>query len=217
LRRFAVLGCGNFQNNAGDGYSTSGWSVKNPVNSCISSSAIGIFLIALAASIAGFLALDLRDAVFGALLAGVVLFVAAVDVDRFEIPDLANLAIFLLGVAWTMDVSGYDVDVLFDALLRTGVAGGFLFAVRGVYRLLRHSEGLGLGDVKLAGAGAIWLSWSSITLALLVAAGAAIMLVVVESLLRGEKMRATTVIPFGAFLAPAIWVTWFAQVRWPPG
>jgi leader peptidase (prepilin peptidase) / N-methyltransferase len=192
--------------------------MKKLAENDISSHAIGIFSIAFAAaSIAGFLLLDLRDAVFGALLAALVLFVAAVDLDRFEIPDLGSLAILVIGLAWTMDVSGYDVHVLIEALLRAGVSSGLLLAVRAVYRLLRNSEGLGLGDVKLAGAGAVWLSWSNSTLALLVAAGAAIMLVVIESLHRGEKIQTTTVIPFGAFLAPAIWVAWFAEVGWPPG
>ena len=169
------------------------------------------------ASIAGFLMLDLSDAVFGALLAAIVLFVAAVDVERFEIPELANLAIFALGLAWTMNAFGFDAYNLFQTLLRAAVVGGFLLAVRIGYRLLRQSEGLGLGDVKLAGAGATWLFWSNITLALLVAAGAAIMLVVVKSLLKREKVEATTAIPFGAFLAPAIWAAWFAQMAWALG
>ena len=96
--------------------------------------------------------------------------------------------------------------------LGLGLSAGLLLAVRIVYRMLRHFEGLGLGDVKLAGAGATWLSWSNITLTLLVAAIAAIMLVIVGSLIRRDKMLAPTVIPFGAFFAPAIWVGWFAQV-----
>jgi len=171
----------------------------------------------VAASIAGFLMLDLSDAVFGTLLAAIVLFVAAVDVERFEIPELANLAIFVLGLAWTMNAFGFDAYNLFQTVLRAAVVGGFLLAVRIGYRLLRHSEGLGLGDVKLAGAGATWLFLSNITLALLVAAGAAIMLVVVKSLLKREKVEATTAIPFGAFLAPAIWAAWFAQMAWALG
>ena len=187
--------------------------MNQPIKSGFCFGTAGIFLIAFStASIFGFLVLDVRDAAFGAPLAAAVLFVAAVDIDRFEIPDLANLAILALGLAWTMEISDFDISILVETLVRIGLAAGFLFAVRAAYRLVRHSEGLGLGDVKLAGAGASWLAWPNIILALLLAAGAAIIVVAVRSLLKGEKMQATMAIPFGAFLAPAIWVAWFAQV-----
>ena len=90
-----------------------------------------------------------------------------------------------------------------------------LFATRASYRLIRDSEGLGLGYVKLAGAGASWLSWPNLSLALLVAVGAAIIVVVVRSLIANRKVQANTAIPFGAFLAPAIWIVWFAQAVAP--
>jgi len=173
-----------------------------------------VFLVAFTvASVSGFLILDVRDAAFGAALAALVLFVAAFDIDRFEIPDLGNLGILVLGLAWTINASGVDVSVLAQALLRIALAAGFLLAIRAVYWRVRRTEGLGLGDVKLAGAGAAWLLWSNLALALLIAAGAAIILIAVQSLLKGEKLQATTAIPFGAFLAPAIWVAWFTQVQ----
>jgi leader peptidase (prepilin peptidase)/N-methyltransferase len=172
------------------------------------------FFTALAlASIIGFFALDVRDATFGAALAALVLFVAAIDIDRFEIPDLGNLGILALGLAWTTIGSGLDAYVLSQTVLRIAFAAGFLFAIRAAYRLVRRAEGLGLGDIKLAGAGASWLLWPNLVLALLIAAGAAIMVVIIRSLLKGEKLEVTTAIPFGAFLAPAIWVAWFTQVE----
>jgi leader peptidase (prepilin peptidase) / N-methyltransferase len=164
-----------------------------------------------AASLTGAVILSSIDAIFGALLAAVALWVAVVDLDRFEIPDTANLAIFGLGVAWSLQSAGIDRDVIAEIAVRSLLAAGLLFAVREVYRVLRHREGLGLGDVKLAGAGASWLSWSHIVLALLVAAVAAILLVLVRGKLTGERIQAGAPIPFGAFLAPAIWVAWVAQ------
>jgi leader peptidase (prepilin peptidase)/N-methyltransferase len=164
-----------------------------------------------AASLAGALILSGIDAIFGSLLAAVALWVAVVDLDRFEIPDAANLAILGLGVAWSLQSAGVDHEVVVEIALRSLLAAGLLFAVREVYRILRHREGLGLGDVKLAGAGASWLSWSHIVLALLIAAVAAILLVLARGKLTGERIQVGAAIPFGAFLAPAIWGAWVAQ------
>ena len=176
----------------------------------LSSRALLVVAFAIA-SLTGAFVLDGIDATFGALLAAVALWVAMVDLDRFEIPDVANLAILGLGVAWSLQSAGIDREAIAEMVARSLLAAGLLFAVREVYRMLRHREGLGLGDVKLAGAGASWLSWSHIILALLVAAVAAIILVFVRGMLTGERVRAGVAIPFGAFLAPAIWVAWVAQ------
>ena len=46
-----------------------------------------------------------------------VLCVAATDLARFEIPDLANCAIFLLGIGWVVS-SGLYSDAILDAVLR---------------------------------------------------------------------------------------------------
>jgi leader peptidase (prepilin peptidase)/N-methyltransferase len=154
--------------------------------------------------------LDASDALFGALLAAMVLHIAAVDVERFEIPDLANLAILLVGLAW--QASELKIEDVLAAIVRCFVAGGLLFAVRLAYRRFRGIEGLGLGDVKLAGAGATWLAWSQMWFALSIAVGAAMMLVLVRNIFLRERIVRDAAIPFGAFLAPAIWIAWILQV-----
>ena len=45
--------------------------------------------------------LDAIDAAFGTLLAAAALFIAAVDLERFEIPEIASFAMFVLGLGWT--------------------------------------------------------------------------------------------------------------------
>jgi leader peptidase (prepilin peptidase)/N-methyltransferase len=99
-----------------------------------------------------------------------------------------------------------------DAVVRSLLAAGLLFAVRTTYLLARNVEGLGLGDVKLAGAAASWLSWPHFTLALLVAVVAALVVVGLRAVIAGERVRPSTAVPFGAFLAPAAWIAWIAQV-----
>jgi leader peptidase (prepilin peptidase) / N-methyltransferase len=165
------------------------------------------------ASAAELLFLNWIDAVFGTLLLATALYVAVTDLDRFEIPDIANLIILVVGLAWTLKASEFRSVSVVEALTRSILCSGFFLTVRAVYGSLRNVEGLGLGDVKLAGAGAAWLSWSHTMIALLLAVGAAILLVVMGSLLTQKRIEAKAAIPFGAFLAPAIWVAWFLQIR----
>jgi len=171
-----------------------------------------VLLVAAAASAAGFLLLAPLDAMFGTLLALSVLVVAATDLARFEIPDLANCAIFLLGIGWVVS-SGFHSDAVLDAVLRAAVASAVLEIVRILYRRLRDIEGLGMGDVKLAAAGAPWLPWSHLQVALLIAVCAALLVVAGRALIARKGLHMRLALPFGAFLAPAIWVVWFAVAR----
>ena len=83
-------------------------------------------------------------------------------------------------------------------------------AVKWSYARLRRLEGLGWGDVKLAAAGAIWLDWPQLPIALLIAAAAGILVVAGRAMLDGGRLKTSIAIPFGAFLAPSIWLVWFA-------
>jgi prepilin signal peptidase PulO-like enzyme (type II secretory pathway) len=165
-------------------------------------------LVAVAASAAGFLLLPPLDALFGTVFALSVLFIAATDLARFEIPDLANAAIFLLGIGWIIS-SGFYFDAILDAVLRAAVAAAVLETVRIIHRRLRGIEGLGMGDVKLAAAGAPWLPWSQLHVALLIAVCAALLVVAGQALIARDRLRMHLALPFGAFLAPAVWVVWF--------
>jgi leader peptidase (prepilin peptidase)/N-methyltransferase len=177
-------------------------------SSFLKPSLIASLLVASAGTVAlCFFTLDRRDASFGSLLGVTALVVAAVDVERFEIPDLANVLILLAGLAW----QGH-IDDMVAALLRCALAAGLLLLVRGFYRRWRQVEGLGLGDIKLAGAGAVWLDWSQMWFALAVAAGGAALLVLGRRLVLKEPILHDTALPFGAFLAPAIWIAWIVQM-----
>jgi leader peptidase (prepilin peptidase)/N-methyltransferase len=78
-------------------------------------------------------------------------------------------------------------------------------------------QGLGLGDVKLAFVAGAWLDWLTIPLAIQLAAFAALSAFLVRQLVSGQSMSATNRMPFGLFLAPAIWICWLLEVRWLDG
>jgi len=152
--------------------------------------------------------LPLPASAFAAALAALAIFIAAVDIELLIIPDLANAAIFALGLVLTLIEAprgGYAEAVL-DALLRAAAAGGLLFLLRLAYARRTGVIGLGLGDIKLAAAGAPFLPWQTLPLALALAAGAGILVVVTRMVVRRESIDRRLELPFGAFLAPAIWL-----------
>jgi leader peptidase (prepilin peptidase)/N-methyltransferase len=152
----------------------------------------------------------------GAALALDVIAIAAIDARRFIIPDELTLAALVLGIANAgIDAWPEGWSAVFPsigaALVRGAVLAGCFFALRALYARLRGREGIGLGDVKLAGAGGVWLAWSTIPVAIEIAALAALAVYVVRQLAGGRVMSATARMPFGLFLAPVIWLGWLLE------
>jgi leader peptidase (prepilin peptidase)/N-methyltransferase len=154
--------------------------------------------------------------VLGAALAVDVVAIAAIDARYFIIPDELTLAAFVLGIvkagldAWPDDWS-IVLQTIGLAVLRGAVLAGCFFALRALYARVRGREGIGLGDVKLAGAGGVWLAWTTIPVAIEIAALAALAVYVVRQFAGGKMMSATARMPFGLFLAPAIWLGWLLE------
>jgi leader peptidase (prepilin peptidase) / N-methyltransferase len=171
------------------------------------------FAVAFAAAVVSFAALPLTPAVFSGLLAGLAIWIAWVDLERLVIPDLANVAVAALGLAFILleTPAGALVEEFSHALIRAIAAGGLLFVVRFAFQRFAGKEGLGLGDVKLMAAGAIILTWASLPYALVLAAVAAILVVVLRGIRQGAWLDRETEIPFGAFLAPAIWAAFLLE------
>lgn len=169
-----------------------------------------LFYAALVVSVAVSLAVapDVNGA-FGAALAALMLPIAAVDARKFIIPDPlvgAALAVGLLRAGL-----GGDATEFVRALLRAGVsAAAFLLVMLG-YQALRHRRGMGLGDVKLAAVAGAWLDWLTVAAVIEVAALSAIAIYLLRSFLRHRPLRSRAALPFGLFLAPAIWLGWLAE------
>jgi len=173
-------------------------------------------VIALAAVIVSLLVAPGLAGMLGAALALDVLAIAWIDAHRFIIPDELTLAALVLGIAnaaiepWPEGWSAV-LATIGAALVRGAVLAGCFFALRALYARLRGREGIGLGDVKLAGAAGVWLAWPTIPVAIEIAALAALTVYVVRHVAGGRVMSATARMPFGLFLAPAIWLAWLTQ------
>jgi leader peptidase (prepilin peptidase) / N-methyltransferase len=171
------------------------------------------FAVAFAAAIFSFVTLPVMLAIFSTLLAGLAIWIALVDLEDLIIPDLANAGVAILGLALIAieTPAGALSEEFPDALIRAIAAGGLLFLVRLAFERFAEKEGLGLGDVKLMAAGATLLSWASLPYALILAAAAAIMVIVLLGIRHGTWLDRETEIPFGAFLAPAIWAAFVLE------
>jgi leader peptidase (prepilin peptidase) / N-methyltransferase len=171
-----------------------------------------IVVAAVATAAASIIAAPGLGGVTGAGLACLMVAIAAVDARRFIIPDELSAAALALGLA---DAAIRQPDAigatLADAVLRAAVTAGLFFGLWAAYRRLRRRDGIGLGDVKLAGVAGAWLDWPSIPIAVEIAALAALAVCLVRWLGFGRAIRATTRLPFGLFLAPAIWIAWLGE------
>ncbi|WP_371425229.1 prepilin peptidase [Tardiphaga sp.] len=175
--------------------------------------------IEIAAGSAGVVAalatLDLNQGSFAAAWWLLVLVVIRNDLADFLIPDEASGMIAVLGLAQiaTLSVMAGQSAAACLTTLGAVLSGGltaavFLWLVGRGFRAISGREGLGFGDVKLMGASGIWLGVVQQAVALELAALAALAIVLVEA--RNDTRRGG-VLPFGAFLAPAAWLTHMAH------
>jgi leader peptidase (prepilin peptidase) / N-methyltransferase len=151
---------------------------------------------------------DSRGA-WGAGLAVLMVAIAAVDARRFIIPDELTAAALALGLAYAA-VEDADIwaQALAWAVVRGAVPALAFLGVRAAYRRWRGREGIGLGDVKLAAVAGVWLDWPTIPVAIEIAALAALGAYMIRHLYLRRAVRPSTRLPFGLFLAPAIWIAW---------
>jgi leader peptidase (prepilin peptidase)/N-methyltransferase len=168
---------------------------------------------ALLGALVSFILLAPIPALFGAALALLAVWIARVDIDRLIIPDLANIALLVLGLVLVLSEAPASerVEAVVDAVLRGVAAGGLLWLLRFGYRQVSGRDGLGLGDVKLMAAGAPFLAWTTLPYTLVLAAAAAIILIGLQALHRRQPLDRGMELPFGAFLAPAIWAAFLLE------
>ncbi len=166
---------------------------------------------AVCAVIASILAAPGLPGLMGGALAATMMAIAAIDARLFIIPDklvLAGLLLALINVSVARE--GQLSAEFANAALRGGVLALLFFGGRTVYRLIRKRQGIGLGDVKLAAVAGVWLDWTSISVAVDLAALSALAAVLVHAI-RGRQVTASSAIPFGLFFAPAIWLAWLLE------
>lgn len=151
-----------------------------------------------------------------ALVAGatgaLVVWIVWQDLSTFTISDAALLAVSALALAfrWSSAAAGGEAPwhIALALALDVGLCGGMLLLFREAYYRLKGVDGLGLGDVKLAAAGALLVGGVGFSWALFAASVAGLAAVAVAKLLRRAPADR---LAFGAVLAPAVWAVWLIE------
>ena len=168
------------------------------------------FAAAAAATLLSATVFATGTAVISCVFAWTMIAIAVSDARRFIVPDHLSLPAIpagLLASGWLAPGAlAHDVILHHTAAALAGAGG--LFAVGEAYRRLRHRSGLGLGDVKLMAVAGAWTGFDGLLLCLLLACAAAISYVLAAALVTRGAIDRFTAIPFGTFLAPAVWVVW---------
>lgn len=138
------------------------------------------------------------------VLAWALLVLSVVDAAIFRLPDIVTLPLLAmgLGVSWLLpdkDLAGHAIGAL------CGAAAFFLIAE--LYRRTRGRDGLGMGDVKLAGVAGAWLGWQALPSMVLLACSAGLVWVGIGVVRRGKTVLEER-IPFGVALCFGIWIVW---------
>jgi len=170
-----------------------------------------MILVAWAAGIATSLILvPTALGVAGGGLAVLMIAIAVVDARRFIIPNELTAAALALGFLHAA-IQGPVVEALANAALRGAVLAVAFLSLRVLYRWIRGRDGIGLGDVKLAGVAGVWLDWWVLPVAIEIAALALLAVYAVRLLVGRASVRLMTKLPFGLFFAPAIWFGWLLE------
>jgi leader peptidase (prepilin peptidase)/N-methyltransferase len=149
----------------------------------------------------------------GAALALIALAIAIIDARLFIIPnELTALGLALALVNAAVAVPEEIAAAVLLAALRAAVMAALFLGLRVLYRRIRGRDGLGLGDVKLAGVLGAWLSWLTIPIAIEIAALAALAVYGIRYYAGGRAFDPALKFPFGLFLAPSIWIGWLFEV-----
>ncbi len=142
---------------------------------------------------------------------------AILDAEYFWLPDAITLPSIAVGFFWwffqgeqigwalndhdTLWEDAKDVSIRLLAIL---IAAALILLIRWLYKLIRHRDGIGLGDAKLMAMLAAWLGLPGALLAFAIGAilGAlvALILLITPNARTNPQSWATSKLPFGTFL-----------------
>lgn len=130
--------------------------------------------------------------------------VCAIDARFGIIPDRLNLAIAAAGLVRILLA---DYFMIAGFVLEAAVVTIAAYLFQQAYRYVRGFDGLGLGDVKLLGASALWIGGGGIPPVLLIAVASALASLAILKL-DGHELYGRRAISFGPHLALGVWWVW---------
>lgn len=147
-----------------------------------------------------------QSAVFLFVMISILLMISLVDIRRRVIPDALNLGLGVAGFSTSLFVA--------DAAPMGVLANAALYFI--VFWLVRQGHyyatgriGLGLGDVKFAGAAGCWIGFSALSVFIGIASVSALLFIALSRAFWPFPMDRH--LPFGPFLSFALAITWLIQ------
>lgn len=140
-----------------------------------------------------------------AMVGGILLAIALIDIRSFRIPNPLNFALIVLGLGWA--AFAYGVGEVWQFALAAIIGYLALFLCNQLYKAVRGKHGIGMGDAKLLAAGGALLGSMCLPMVTLIATSAALVIIILFRVL-GKRISGADALPFGPFLAFAIWVVW---------
>jgi len=128
-----------------------------------------------------------------------------VDIQSYRIPNWSNAVLAIAGIIWLR------IDQPQNTLLHIYTAifiYTLLWMVSQFYHRIKGKAGLGMGDVKLLTAGALWLGPVGVFVALFIASLSGIMTVLTLHIT--TKRALNSPLPFGPFISFALYAVWLS-------
>jgi prepilin signal peptidase PulO-like enzyme (type II secretory pathway) len=133
---------------------------------------------------------------------------AYVDWRTLRLPNAITFPLIILGIGFNWISDLHFVSLPYAAL---GAILGYasLWVLNAGYHLLKHRNGIGMGDAKLLAALGAWLGWSALPSILLAASIAGIVGGITWLWWRGHQLQQA--FPFGPYLA----IAGIIELLWP--
>jgi leader peptidase (prepilin peptidase) / N-methyltransferase len=138
------------------------------------------------------------------VLIPILLWIGVVDAQRFIIPNAANVLLLCGGLGFS---ALFGKPTLVEACWGAVIGAAAFFLIRQGHAYLRGFAGLGLGDVKFAGAAGSWLGPLALPWLVLLASISALATVILLHGMRND-LTARSRIAFGPHLAFGLFLTW---------
>jgi len=147
--------------------------------------------------------LDSLTLIFGLALLAFLIALSWTDIKSYRLPDKLTFPLMWLGV-----LEGYFSGSIKTRLLGLIIGYIVFLAIEYGFKALRGKDGLGRGDAKLLAAGGAWCGWMGLPFIVLIASGCGLAAALLPSIRTSAQDDR---IPFGPFLAFAIFMVWAAN------
>ncbi len=134
---------------------------------------------------------------------------ATIDFKTYYLFDDITLPLLWLGIA--CNLNGLYIDLVSSVI---GAMAGYLslWSINGLFKIIRHKEGMGGGDFKFLAMLGAWMGWQALPMIVLLSAFVAAAIGLTMMLIKRQDMDLK--IPYGPYLAAAGWICFIFELTY---